>query len=229
MTDWPQLVIFDCDGVLVDSEILALDCLRQALARLGVVIDFDRARDLFLGVSQQTMRKRTLERLGLDLPEGFEAAVSKATMEAFDSGLVGIPGLREALASLGAPVCVASSSPPERIAHSLRIAGYDDLFDGRVFSANEAKRGKPAPDLFLLAAERLGAPPRACLVIEDAPPGIDAALSAGMTAFGFAGASHSQGEGYRERLRAAGAVRIFDDMRALPGLIASERAARRGT
>jgi beta-phosphoglucomutase-like phosphatase (HAD superfamily) len=136
--------------------------------------------------------------------------------------------LREALGDLGAPVCVASSSPPERIRASLRIVGYADLFGARVFSAAEVTRGKPAPDLFLHAARQLGAPPAACLVIEDSAPGVVAARRAGMTAFGFTGGAHAHGRKYRERLAEAGAVAIFDDMRELPALIASTRKPSHG-
>jgi beta-phosphoglucomutase-like phosphatase (HAD superfamily) len=123
-------------------------------------------------------------------------------------------------------VCVASSSPPDRVASALAIAGFADLFDGRVFSGASAARGKPAPDLFLMAAARLGAPSEACLVIEDSAAGVEAAQRAHMTAFGFIGGSHAVGSEYSERLRAAGASQIFSDMRALPEIIERERAAR---
>jgi len=226
-SDWPALVIFDCDGVLVDSEVIALGALRAALARLGVDLSFERTRDLFLGVSQKTMRDVTRATLGLGLPEGFEASLARDTIAAFETDLVGVEGLREALGGLDAPVCVASSSPPARIRASLGIVGYADLFGERVFSASGVNRGKPAPDLFLLAAERLGALAQACLVIEDSPPGVEAARAAGMTVFGFTGGAHAQGAAYHERLRVAGASQIFDDMRTLPILVAAEREARR--
>ncbi len=137
MSRWPQLVIFDCDGVLVDSEALALGCARNAFAELGVDISAERARDLFLGISQPAMRATALTTLGLDLPLGFEAQLTRRTVAAFERELKGAEGLREALGALGAPVCVASSSTPERIRASLRIVGYEDLFGERVFSASE--------------------------------------------------------------------------------------------
>jgi HAD superfamily hydrolase (TIGR01509 family) len=223
MTRWPQLVIFDCDGVLVDSETIALGHARKAFGELGVALSDERTRDLFLGVSQPAMRATALATFGLDLPEGFEANLTQKTVAAFERELKGVEGLRETLSALGVPVCVASSSPPERIRASLRIVGYADLFDARVFSAAEVPRGKPAPDLFLHAARQLAAPPADCLVIEDSAPGVVAARRAGMTAFGFTGGAHAHGREYRERLAEAGAAAIFDDMRDLPDLIATTR------
>jgi len=225
MSAWPGLVIFDCDGVLVDSEALALGCARRAFSELGVELSAERARDLFLGLSQPAMRATTRARLGLELPEGFESSLTRLTVEAFERELKGVEGLREALEELDIPVCVASSSPPERIRASLNIVGYADLFPGAVFSASEVARGKPAPDLFLHAAGRLGIAPAECLVIEDSAPGVEAAQRAGMVAFGFTGGAHAAGERYRERLREAGARTIFDDMRELPLLIETVRQA----
>jgi HAD superfamily hydrolase (TIGR01509 family) len=223
MSRWPQLVIFDCDGVLVDSETIALRCARKAFGELGVQLSDERTRDLFLGFSQPAMRATALTVLGVDLPEGFENSLTLRTLAAFERELKPFEGLREALSALGAPVCVASSSPPERIRASLRIVGYADLFGERVYSAKEVPQGKPAPDLFLHAARSLGAPPRGCLVIEDSAPGVVAARRAGMTAFGFTGGAHAQGREYHERLAEAGAVAIFDDMRELPDLIETTR------
>jgi HAD superfamily hydrolase (TIGR01509 family) len=223
MSRWPELVIFDCDGVLVDSETLALGCARAAFAELGVELTDERTRDLFLGLSQPAMRATALTTLGVDLPDDFESQLTRRTVVAFERELKGVEGLREALSALGVPICVASSSPPERIRASLRIVGYADLFGDRVFSASEVARGKPAPDLFLHAARLMGARPVACVVIEDSAPGIVAALGAGMTALGFTGGAHALGEDYRDRLRAAGAATIFADMRALPDLIEDAR------
>jgi HAD superfamily hydrolase (TIGR01509 family) len=219
MSCWPALVIFDCDGVLVDSETLALGCARSAFAELGVELTDERTRDLFLGISQPAMRAAAQAALGVDLPHDFEIQLTRRTVAAFERELRGVDGLREALGALDSPVCVASSSSPERIRASLRIVGYTDLFGARVFSASDVERGKPAPDLFLHAALRLGATPSECLVIEDSPLGIEAARNAGMKAFGFTGGAHAIGTDYRERLRGAGASMIFDDMRDLPRLI----------
>lgn len=219
MNRWPELVIFDCDGVLVDSETLALGCARKAFAELGVELSEERTRDLFLGISQTAMRATARAVLALELPQDFEARLTRRTVAAFECELRGVEGLREALGALVSPVCVASSSSPERIRASLRIVGYSDLFGERVFSASEVERGKPAPDLFLHASSRLGVAPSACLVIEDAAPGVEAARNAGMIAFGFTGGAHAIGGDYRERLLGAGASIVFDDMRDLPRLI----------
>ena len=223
MGRWPMLVIFDCDGVLVDSEALALDCARRAFHELGVELTAERTRDLFLGVSQSTMRKTALTSFSLHLPEGFEDRLTSATVARFERELKGVEGLREALSALGATVCVASSSPPERIRASLNIVGFASLFGDRVFSASEVAHGKPAPDLFLHAAGRCGVAPDACLVIEDSPPGVAAARRAEMTVLGFVGGAHALGSDYRQRLRDAGAAAIFDDMSDLPRLIESAR------
>ena len=225
--NWPALVIFDCDGVLVDSEIIALTVARAKFARIGVELNFLRARDLFVGKSMMSMRKAARTELDVELPEGFEEELAREQIAGFERDLKGgVEGLREALEQLEAPVCVASSSPPDRVASALAIAGFADLFDGRVFSGATTARGKPAPDLFLMAASRLGAPSEACLVIEDSSAGVEAAQRAHMTAFGFVGGSHAVGDEYSERLRAAGASQLFSDMRALPKLIERERAAR---
>ena len=224
---WPEAVIFDCDGVLVDSEPIALARTREALAGLGLRLGEAEARDLFLGVSAQSMQRIAERALGAPLPERFQADLAAAILADFEKELRGVDGIREALAELGAPIGVASSAALDRTRAALRIVGYAGLFEPNVFSAAEVARGKPAPDLFLHAAARLGATAAACLVIEDSEPGVVAARRAGMTAFGFVGAAHSAGEAYGQRLRAAGAAVVFDDMRALPRLIGEERQRRR--
>ncbi|THD48018.1 MAG: HAD family hydrolase [Bradyrhizobium sp.] len=139
----------------------------------------------------------------------------------------GVDGIREALNELGPrDICVASSSSVERIRASLRIVGFSRLFEPNLFSATEVANGKPAPDLFLLAAERMGADPSDCLVIEDSVPGVTAAARAGMAVFGYVGGGHIVGVAHGERLRAAGAELAFDDMRELPRLIRRQRVLR---
>ena len=216
---WPQLVIFDCDGVLVDSEPLSLGLGRDKLAALGVEIGETEARDLFLGLSAASARKIVETRFGVRLPEAFEADHGRELIARFEQELQGVPHVREAVAALGRPVCVASSSAPDRIRASLAIVGYADLFGPHVFSAHDVAHGKPAPDLPLYAAARCGAAPKDCLVIEDSEAGVRAARAAGMTVFGFVGASHHSGSDYGERLKAAGAALVFDDMRDLPRLV----------
>ncbi len=215
---WPQLVIFDCDGVLVDSEPISLALTRALLARHGLDLTETEARDLFLGISAASARKVAESRLGAPLPATFEADLGREVIAQFERDLRGVPFVREAVAGLARPVCVASSSSPERIRASLRIVGYADLFGPRVFSAEEVANGKPAPDLLLHAAARLGVAPEDCLVIEDSVAGVTAASRAGMTVFGFTGGAHHAGGDYAERLEAAGASLAFDDMRKLPEL-----------
>jgi FGGY-family pentulose kinase/HAD superfamily hydrolase (TIGR01509 family) len=224
---WPEVVIFDCDGVLVDSEPIAMARTRQALGRLGLTLTDDEARDRFLGVSAQSMQGIAERDLGASLPPDFQRELAREILADFERELKGVDGIREALAELGARVCVASSGSIERIRASLRIVGYTRLFEPNVFSAAEVARGKPEPDLLLHAAARMDAEPGDCLVIEDSVPGVTAAIRAGMTVFGFTGAAHATGGAYGERLGAAGAATVFDDMRELPRLIGEERARRR--
>jgi HAD superfamily hydrolase (TIGR01509 family) len=225
-TDWPRLVIFDCDGVLDDSEPISMAVTRATLARHGLETTEAEAQDLFLGVSATSARKAAEARLGTPLPADFEAQLAREIVAEFETALQGIAGVREAVARLGAPVCVASSSPPERIQASLALVGYADLFGPHVFSAVEVEHGKPAPDLLLHAAHKLGVAPADCLVVEDSVAGVTAARRAGMKAFGFVGGSHLTGSRYGERLKAAGAALVFDDMRELPGLVARAASLR---
>jgi HAD superfamily hydrolase (TIGR01509 family) len=221
----PDLVIFDCDGVLVDSEMIALGQTRAALGAAGLALTHAEAIDRFLGFSLDSILQGAEADLAAPLPPGFRADLSRAILERFGRELRGIPGVAEAVAGLGCKVCVASSSPPERIRLALTIAGYSSLFEPHLFSATMTARGKPHPDLFLLAARAMGAAPSRCLVVEDSVPGVIAAGRAGMPAFGFVGGSHFSGLAQAEALREAGAALIFEDMRALPALIAQAAAA----
>jgi len=224
---WPQVIIFDCDGVIVDSETIAFERTLAVLRRYGVDLDVDEARDRFLGVSAQSIRKLAESRRGAPLPATFLDELSDEILAAFERELKGMDGVREALAELGGgKVCIASSSSLERIRASLRIVGFSRLFEPHLFSAAEVARGKPAPDLFLHAARRMGAAPDDCLVIEDSQPGVLAARRAGMTVFGFVGGGHIVGAAHGQRLRAAGATLAFDDMRELPRRIRDQRERR---
>ncbi len=200
---WPKLVIFDCDGVLVDSEPISLALTRARLCRLRPGADRDGGarpvsrHQLVLGAQS---RRRPARR---KLPETFEAELGARSDRANSSAnCKGVPFVREAVGALGWPVCVASSSSPERIRASLRIVGYADLFGPRVFSAHEVANGKPAPDLLLHAADTLGVAPADCLVVEDSVAGVTAAKRAGMIVFGFTGGAHHAGR----RLRASGST-----------------------
>ena len=144
---------------------------------------------------------------------------------AFRRELAPIEGIAKTLQALGIPFCVASSSQLERVRLSLEVTGLLELFEGRMFSASMAAQGKPAPDLFLMAAKALGAKPSKCLVIEDSPAGVIAAQRAGMTVFGFLGGSHAQQQPHREALEQLAPALIFSDMSLLPELIAGHDAA----
>ncbi len=213
-----DLVIFDCDGVLVDSEVISCRAHAAMLTRHGYPITADQVLERFLGVSDREARMAVEAELGRSLPDDFEAQMKQAALQRYADDLPTIPYVDEAIAAISLPKCVASSGTPEKIRHGLSCAGLYDLLAPNIFSATQVKRGKPAPDLFLFAAEQMQASPARCIVIEDSVPGISGALAAGMTVLGFHGGSHCR-PGYADTLRAAGAIMTFDDMRQLPDLI----------
>ena len=214
-----DLVIFDCDGVLVDSEVISCAAHAETLTRHGYPITSDQVLERFLGVSDREARQAIETELGRALPDDFESQMKQAALQRYADDLRAIPHIDEAIAAISLPKCVASSGTPEKIRHGLTCAGLYDLLAPHIFSASQVERGKPAPDLFLFAAGQMQAAPARCLVIEDSLAGIAAAVAAGMPVLGFHGGSHCR-PGHGDRLRAAGAVAIFDDMRQLPGLIA---------
>lgn len=215
----PDLIIFDCDGVLVDSEVISCRAHADTLTRHGYPITADQVFDRFLGHS---MRKATLEieaELGWFLPDDFHSQVYAEIFRLFAASLEATPHVKEALAAIMTPVCVASSGPPEKIRTSLNHVGLYARFVPHIFSAVQVSNGKPAPDLFLFAAGQMQTSPARCLVIEDSVAGVTGAQAAGMTVFGYHGGSHCRPD-TADTLRAAGAAVTFDDMRQLPGLIA---------
>ena len=185
-----DLVIFDCDGVLIDSEIISARMLIEELGQLGVTIDLGYVARHFLGRSYPTVMAQIRHEFRLDLPADFEDRYRDRLLDAFRRDLRIMPGILEVLDHLAVPFCVATSSSPRRVEMSLRLTGLADLFGDRVFTASQVARGKPAPDLFLLAAERMGHAPGRALVIEDSLTGVRAALAAGMTVWRFVGGSH---------------------------------------
>ncbi|CAN7635866.1 HAD family hydrolase [Bradyrhizobium sp. LjRoot220] len=215
----PQLIIFDCDGVLVDSEVISCRAHAETLTRHGYPITADQVLRRFLGVSDREARLVIEAELGCSLPDDFEAQMKQTALQRYADELGAIPHIGEAIAAINLPKCVASSGTPEKIRHGLTCAGLYDLLVPHIFSATQVKRGKPAPDLFLFAAEQMDVPPARCIVIEDSVPGVTGGRAAGMTVLGFHGGSHC-GAGHAELLRAAGASVTFDDMRQLPELIA---------
>jgi HAD superfamily hydrolase (TIGR01509 family) len=186
----PDLIIFDCDGVLIDSEIISARMLIESLADLGVTIDLPYVSRHFLGRSYPVVMQTIRQDFGLNLPPGFEEDYRDRLLDGFRQSLTIVPHVREVLETLGPRWCVATSSSPRRVEMSLTLVGLWPLVQGRVFTASQVARGKPAPDLFLLAATRMGADPAKTLVIEDSLTGLQAARSAGMTAWRFTGGSH---------------------------------------
>ena len=207
----PALVIFDCDGVLVDSEPLSLATLTAGLNRIGVPIDLDTVRNRFAGTSMVSIMGHIERDYGIPAPEGFVDVVKAETLATFDRELKAMHGVAAAIRGLGMPVCVASSSDPVRLRHSLALTGLLDLFSGNVFSSAQVARGKPFPDLFLFAAEQMGTAPASCLVIEDSVPGVTAAVAAGMRVVGFTGGGHWNHDRAGTDLLRAGAETVFSD------------------
>ena len=207
----PDLIIFDCDGVLIDSEVLSCRCLSEVLARYGISLGLDQALDLFLGRSATAVLDH-YQVLGRSIPEQFYVELRAAVRAAFLAALCPIEGVRSVLEGLQIPYCVASSSDLDRVSFSLSLTGLAPHFGRRLYSAQMVERGKPAPDLFLYAAERMQAKPRNTLVIEDSVSGVTAAKAAGMTAWGFVGGSHYQSRDGKAILLGAGADRVFERM-----------------
>jgi len=187
-----DLVIFDCDGVLVDSEIISCRAHAETLTRHGYPITEDEVLHRFLGVSDREARLMIEREIGRKLPDDFEAQVKAATLKFYAGDLKAIAGVAAAIAAIEAPKCVASSGTPEKIRHGLECAGLFDLLSPHIFSATQVERGKPAPDLFRFAALKMGAAPERCLVIEDSVAGVTGAVAAGMAVLGFHGGSHCQ-------------------------------------
>lgn len=207
-----ELVIFDCDGVLVDSERLAVPVDVHVLAQLGWAMSEAEVIERFLGRSNEFMVAEIEAYLGKPLAEGWEDEFRHLYREAF-AELAPVEGVVEALGNITTRTCVASSSTLESIRIKLDLTGLYERFAGRIFSASEVANGKPAPDLFLHAAERMGADPAACVVVEDSYYGVEAARAAGMLAFGYAG-----GLTPAERLEGTDTF-VFSRMRELPRLL----------
>jgi len=214
----PELIIFDCDGVLVDSEILANRVMTDYLNEVGLPIRLEQTVERFVGMSMASMRKIILAEDGLILPDDFEAEILRRDKIEFATGLQAVRGIDETLRRLSIPSCVASSGSHGKIANSLKLTGLAHHFDGKIFSADDVANGKPAPDLFLHAARQMQVAPHNAIVIEDSPAGAAAGVAANMRVFGFLGGGHIT-DGHGARLLAAGAERLFDTMADLDGLL----------
>ncbi|MGA3149435.1 MAG: HAD family hydrolase [Acidimicrobiales bacterium] len=206
-----DLVIFDCDGVLVDSERLAVRTEVEILSSLGWRLTASEIVERFVGRSAAYMHGEIERHLGRSID--WDAEFEPRYREVFERELVAVPGVVEALDEITVPVCVASSGSHEKMRFTLGKTGLIERFDGRIFSVDEVAHGKPAPDIFLFAAERMGASPDRCAVIEDSVSGVTAGLAAGMTVFAFAG-----GVTGADQLSIGEAV-VFDDMGDLPAVL----------
>jgi HAD superfamily hydrolase (TIGR01509 family) len=207
-----RAVIFDCDGVVVDSERLSNEALSEALAEAGLEMTPSECRATFMGRSWASCLELIEESMGTAAPADLEDGYRSRMQAAFERELRPVPGVEAALERIELPICVASSGPRSKSRLSLGLTGLLPRFEGRIFSATEVEHGKPAPDLFLHAARRMGWEPESCAVIEDAVVGVEAAIAAGMTPFGYAGDCDAPA------LDAAGAC-VFGDMRELPELL----------
>jgi HAD superfamily hydrolase (TIGR01509 family) len=211
------LLIFDRDGVLVDSEVLALETLREMMAALGRSMTMDEADREFTGGSLAATLATAERLLGRPVPPDVGEEFGRLLFDRFRRELEPIPGVREAILALPYRRCVASSSSPDRLTLSLAVTGLAPLFE-HVFSAVQVAHGKPAPDLYLFAARQMGEPPEHCIVIEDAVRGVMAGRAAGARVIGFAGGAHA-GPALAEDLRAAGAETVIQSMDQLPAVV----------
>ncbi|MFG3590812.1 HAD family hydrolase [Streptomyces sp. NPDC047990] len=212
-----ELVIFDCDGVLVDSERIAVRVDALVLAGLGWNLTEPEIVERFMGRSSRSMTQQIEDYLGHSLPADWEEEFEPLYRDAFAAELTPVQGVVDALDALARlSTCVASGGSHDKMRFTLGITGFYARFEGRIFSATEVKHGKPAPDLFLHAARQMGVVPEACAVVEDSQYGVQAARAAGMRAFAYAGGMTPVG-----RLEGPGTV-VFDDMRRLPGLLTEQ-------
>lgn len=209
-----RLVIFDCDGVLVDSEPIAVRIDVEMLAEVGVTMTEEEVIERYVGRSPGVMVAETEARLGRRLPEGWFERGEARIREAYATELQPVPGVVDALGAMEGPVCVASSSGHDSLRYKLELTGLYERFAGHIFSAAEVVNGKPAPDLFLHAASRMGFAPAECVVVEDSRYGVQAARAAGMDVLGFAGGVTGPD------VLAGPRTVVFDDMHKLPELLA---------
>lgn len=220
-----DLVIFDCDGVLIDSEVLSTRATIAALGVIGYEIGEADAALRFVGRSYASIRRSIEADWGQPLPPSFEFDLERRTLDAMAISLEPIAGVDSALSKLDLPRCVASSSSIDWITQGLEKTGLLAHLEPHLFSADMVENGKPAPDVFLHAASEMGVAPAGALVIEDSLPGVQAGVAADMTVVGFAGGSHILDKrAHGEKLLAAGAVLILDDMAALPDALADAGA-----
>jgi HAD superfamily hydrolase (TIGR01509 family) len=215
-----DLVIFDCDGVLVDSEPITSRVFTQMLNELGLAVTVNQVFEQFVGKSLTHCLERVRQLLKKDVPADFAQSYHQRAAEALKRELKAVPGIEGVLGAIQVPYCVASNGTMEKMQATLGLTGLLPRFKDKLFSISEVARGKPHPDIFLYAAEKSGASPSACAVIEDTSTGVAAGVAAGMTVFGYCANTPAQ------RLIDAGAHYTFDRMSELPSLLS--RSVNRG-
>jgi HAD superfamily hydrolase (TIGR01509 family) len=208
-----ELVIFDCDGVLVDTERLAVKVDVEVLGELGWHLSEQEVIERFVGRPETYFRAAVEEWLGRPLPRNWEEITTPRYRKTFRENLLPVEGIHEALEYINVPTCVASSGSHEKMRFTLGITKLYAKFEGRIFSTSEVAHGKPAPDIFLHAAKQMGVQPARCVVIEDSVSGVRAAVAANMKVLGFSGSVTSASS-----LASSGA-RVFNAMNELPRLI----------
>ncbi|NEJ95469.1 MULTISPECIES: HAD family hydrolase [Rhizobium] len=216
----PELLIFDCDGVLVDSELIATRVHIEALAKCGYIISAEEYNDRFIGMTDQQSYSVIESEGGLRLPEDHHERVMAEVANRYARDLRATSGVRQTLEAINLRKCVASNSDAAKLSLALKVTDLHDFFWPHVFSASQVARGKPAPDLFLFAAQNMNTPAGSCLVIEDSVAGTQAAVAAGMMVIGFVGGSHCLA-GHGDKLMEAGATKLFSRMTALPQILAA--------
>jgi len=208
----PELIIFDCDGVLIDSETLSLRALLETLTLIhGVTLTMQDVMSRFMGKSEAFEIADLEAKNGIKVSDEYLAKKKQRRLQLFEESLVPLPGITALLDTMPMKKCVASSSVPERLQHSLELVGLWDRLAPHIFSSTQVKNGKPAPDLFLFAAQQMQTPTSACLVIEDSVAGVRAAKAANMRVYGFIGGTHCDAA-HGDLLRQEGAEAVFAHM-----------------
>ncbi|MBD2433986.1 MULTISPECIES: HAD family hydrolase [Fischerella] len=208
-----NLVIFDCDGVLVDSERIANAIFLEMLKEIGLFLTLEDMFNIFVGKSTAMCVEIVKNMLGKAPPDNFANEFEQRTMQAFMTDLQPVQGIHDVLSKFKLAYCVASNSDHKWLQKALGQTNLLPYFSGKIFSATEVARSKPHPDVFLYAAAKMGFSPKECVVIEDTPTGVTAGVDAGMTVFGYAELMNP------EKLQAVGASVVFDDMKLLPQLL----------
>ncbi|MGO1120381.1 HAD family hydrolase [Rhodovibrionaceae bacterium A322] len=221
----PELLIFDCDGVLIDSEVLACQAVAEELRAQGFDYSDDEVAHRFAGWTDGHIARFVSEEQGRDLTPDFATAVAARALKLFEADLEPMPGIKAFLEGWQGPICVASNSGITRLARALEMVGLEGAFPaGRQFSAELVSQPKPAPDLHRHVCTTLAVAPDKALVIEDSVTGVQGAVAAGVPVVGFLGASHLPA-GQGDKLKSAGALEVFDQFAQLPELLQHLKSA----